>query len=85
MKIKPSKVQDELRDIVQVDPFAEPKSLTKQLDAGLYWAKVAGSSVWELVVITHAGYVQELTGARRNLPIERVPGSVIGPLAIMPV
>lgn len=75
----------EHEDIVQREPTSVPKSLASVTIPGVYWIDWSnGAGAWELCVINKAGYVQEISGARRNLPKDRVAGTVVGPVLLAP-
>lgn len=87
--MKPSsqlKKSIEHEDIVQREPAATPKPLASVTIPGVYWIDWSNgnSAAWELCVVTATGYVQEISGARRTLPKDRVAGLVVGPVLLAP-
>lgn len=86
--MKPSsqfKKSIEQADIVQREPVSAPKTLASVTMPGVYWIDWSnGAGAWELCVITASGYVQEISGARRTLPKDRVAGTVVGPVLLAP-
>lgn len=74
-------------DIVQNDPRMEERPLYEIDKAGLYWVKWGNGPTWEFCLIFKNGelwYVQELSGSRRTLPVNRVAALVAGPVALVP-
>lgn len=63
----------------------EPMPLGEVKVPGVYWVNWAQHPPsYELALIDGKGYVHEMTGARRCIPIGRVPGFAVGPVAIQP-
>lgn len=84
MKPTPGKKSIEHEDIVQREPMAAEKPLSGVKIPGVYWVKWNNGGEWELCIVNASGYVQELSGARRTLPKDRVAGMVIGPALLAP-
>lgn len=82
----PFKRAIEHEDIVQREPASAPKTLASVTIPGVYWIDWSNgnSAAWELCVVTATGYVQEISGARRTLPRDRVAGLVVGPVLLAP-
>lgn len=82
----PFKKSSEYGDIVQREPASVPKPLASVTIPGVYWVdwSQGNGATWELCVVTATGYVQELSGARRTLPRDRVAGLVVGPVLLAP-
>lgn len=77
---------DEAPGIIQptVNDPHEPIPLVEVKTDGLYWVNWNRTpAVYEMALIT-LGHVHELSGSRRCIPVNRVPGTAIGPIAIQP-
>lgn len=62
----------------------EPVPLVEVKVDGLYWVNWNRTpAVYEIALIA-LGQVHELSGSRRCIPVNRVPGTAIGPIAIQP-
>lgn len=84
MKSNHYKKAFEHEDIVQKDTASVEKPLSAVKDPGVYWVKWNSGGDWELCVMTPSGYVQEISGARRTLPKDRIAGMVVGPVLLWP-